>query len=352
MLKDSLAKLIEVSARVGGNLDLVQAGGGNTSIKEDGALWVKASGKWLSRAAEDDMFLPVPMADIERQLAAEDEKFPEYRTRGGSALRPSVETAVHAVLAQKVVIHVHSVRTIAWASRADGKEGVTPLLKGLKWSWIPYTHPGIPLAIRIREESAQRPDVLILENHGLVVAGEDCDTAEALLHDVERRLNVAPRSAAPPDLERLDKLRTGSSEWETAADHEVHALATDGLSCEIAAKGTLFPDQCVYLGPAAAILESGDAPAAAAQQYQGRYDFAPVFLLVAGAGVLTKRGMKRSAQELLVGLKRVTERIPIGAQATYLPNDQVARLMNWDAEKYRIAMAQKENSGRNGAIEG
>src|SRR5450432_4262443 len=120
MFNQSLEKLMAVSARIGSNLDLVQAGGGNTSIKEDGTLWVKASGKWLSRAAEEEMFLPVPMLDIERQLLAEDEKFPEYRTRSGVALRPSVETAVHAVLPQKVVIHVHSVRTIAWAARAGG----------------------------------------------------------------------------------------------------------------------------------------------------------------------------------------------------------------------------------------
>ena len=336
-----IEKLIEVSARIGGNLDLVQAGGGNTSIKEDGTLWVKASGKWLRQAAEDDMFLPVPMADVHRQLAAEDEKFPEYRTRSGIALRPSVETAVHAVLPQKVVIHVHSVRTIAWAARAGGREGLTPLLAGLKWSWIPYIHPGIPLALRIQEERTLRPDVLILGNHGLVVAADECEAAEALLHEVEHRLDAAPRPAGIPDLRKLEEL-SKNTEWEIAEDNETHALATDALSCEIAARGTLFPDQCVYLGPAAAILEKGDALASAVQRYQTRYDFAPVLLLVAGAGMLTKREMKRSARELLLGLARVIERITSNAQATYLTGDQVARLMNWDAEKYRIAMAQKQ----------
>ena len=337
----SLDQLISVSARVGRDLDLVQAGGGNTSIKLDGTLWVKASGKWLSRAADEEMFLPVPMSDIERQLAAEDEKFPEYRTPSGIALRPSVETAVHAVLPQKVVIHVHSVRTIAWAARERGSEGVAPLLRGLNWKWIPYTHPGIPLAIRIQQHSASRPDVLILENHGLVVAAEDCVTAEDLLHEVERRVDGASRVAASPDLARLEDLTRGT-EWEVAADPEAHALATSSRSCEIAAKGTLFPDQCVYLGPAAAILHPGETIAAAAARYETRYNFAPVFLLAEGLGTLTKRAMNRAAQELLIGLKRVIERIPPQAHATYLPVQQVARLMNWDAEKYRIAMAKAE----------
>jgi len=342
MLNESLQQLVAVSARVGRNLDLVQAGGGNTSIKLDGTLWVKASGKWLSRAAEDEMFLPVPMSDIERQLAAQDEKFPEYLTPSGIALRPSVETAVHAILPQRVVIHVHSVRTIAWAARERGSEDIRPLLHGLNWKWIPYTHPGIPLAIRIQEESASRPDVLILENHGLVVAAEACAAAEALLHEVERRLNGLTRTAEAPDLTRLAELAK-DSEWQIAIDPEVHTLATNSLSCEIAAHGTLFPDQCVYLGPAAAIVRPGETMATAATSYQARHNFAPVFLLVEGAGVLTKRCMNRAAHELLICLKRVIERIPREARATYLPVHQVARLMNWDAEKYRIAMAKSEN---------
>jgi rhamnose utilization protein RhaD (predicted bifunctional aldolase and dehydrogenase) len=340
MVPDSLAKLIEVSARIGKNLDLVQAGGGNTSIKEAGTLWVKASGKWLSQAAEDDMFLPVPLADVEKQLAAEDEKFPEYQTMSGAVLRPSVETAVHAVIPHKVVIHVHSVRTIAWAAQENGSKGVAPLLEGLNWSWIPYTHPGIPLAIAIRNIRATPLDVLILENHGLVVAAQTCEQAEALLEDVERRLDTTARPAGAADMARLEELCT-SPEWEIAADREVHELGANEESCEIAAAGTLFPDQCVYLGPAAAIVKSGDTIEQACGRYRERFDFEPVYLLVPGAGVLTRKDLKRSARELLLGLKRVVERIPARLKATYLPAEQVGRLMNWDAEKYRIAMAQQ-----------
>jgi rhamnose utilization protein RhaD (predicted bifunctional aldolase and dehydrogenase) len=339
MAHGSLQELIEISAHIGRDLDLVQAGGGNTSVKEGETLWVKASGKWLVHAEEDDMFLPVPMADICRQLMAKDEKFPEYKTRSGVALRPSVETAVHAVLPQRVVIHVHSVRTIAWAARAHGFQGVTPLLAGLNWSWIPYTHPGIPLAIRIQQEAPKRPDVLVLENHGLVVAGGDCAEAEDLLRTVERRLDDAIRQAPAADLERLEKLTAGS-EWTIAEDSEAHALGMLPKSWEIAAGGTLFPDQCVYLGPAAAIAHAGETPAEAAGRYRKRYAFEPVFLIVTGAGVVTRRNIKRAARELLLCIKRVIERMPGDAQAAYLPVDQVARLMNWDAEKYRIAMAR------------
>jgi rhamnose utilization protein RhaD (predicted bifunctional aldolase and dehydrogenase) len=240
---------------------------------------------------------------------------------------------------QRVVIHVHSVRTIAWAARAQGVEGVAPLLENVRWSWIPYTHPGIPLAIRIQREIERQPDVLILENHGLVVGAEDCAAAEELLRQVERRLDGPVRRTTVPDLDRLRSL--ARDEWVISEDSEAHALAMSARSCEIAQGGTLFPDQCVYLGPGAAVVSTGDTLGAAARRYRDDYDFEPVFLIVAGAGVLTRRDMKRAACELLLCVKRVIERIPEEAQPVYLPASQVARLMNWDAEKYRIAMARQ-----------
>jgi rhamnose utilization protein RhaD (predicted bifunctional aldolase and dehydrogenase) len=345
MIHEKLAQLVELSARIGKNLDLVQAGGGNTSLKDDGTLWVKASGKWLSHAAKDDMFLPVPVADVERQLAAEDERFPDYQTSSGAVLRPSIETAVHAIIQHKVVIHVHSVRTIAWAAQTNGREGVASLLAGLTWNWIPYTHPGIPLALAIRKIASKPLDVLVLENHGLVVAAETCAEAETLLHEVERRLDTPARPAGPPSIARLEQLLQDSN-WQISQDTETHALATNESSCLVAEGGTLFPDQCVYLGPSAPVMQANDTLQDACNRYQSRFNFDPAYLLVPGVGVVTRRDATPSARELLLALKRVIERIPASAQATYLPAAQVARLMNWDAEKYRIVMAHKTSSHR------
>src|SRR4051794_32735812 len=104
-----LTTLIQLSSRIGRNLNLIQAGGGNTSLKDGETLWIKASGKWLVNAEHDDMFVPVPFSDILRSLSTGDERFPEYSTRSGTLLRPSVETTMHAVLPHRVVVHVHSV---------------------------------------------------------------------------------------------------------------------------------------------------------------------------------------------------------------------------------------------------
>ena len=50
------AELIEVSARIGQDIDLVQGAGGNSSAKEGEVLWVKASGTWLAAARDQPIF--------------------------------------------------------------------------------------------------------------------------------------------------------------------------------------------------------------------------------------------------------------------------------------------------------
>jgi rhamnose utilization protein RhaD (predicted bifunctional aldolase and dehydrogenase) len=306
-----LAPLRRLSAKLGQNLDLVQAGGGNTSVKDDGTLWVKASGKWLARATEEEMFLPVPLTDILGSMDGDSEYTEEFITSSGMKLRPSVETSMHAVLPQRVVLHVHSVRTIAWAVRTDVPGALHDRLNGLRWEWIPYVHPGVVLGREIRNRLSSQPDVLILGNHGLIVAADDVDSAETLLDEVERRLDLPVRRAPPADLEGLSH-----PGFTIAPDDEVHALATDPVSFKIANLGTFYPDQCVYLGPALAKAR-----------------------LIPGKGVLVENGLSRAGREVLISVKRVIERVTQPVRA--LPDSEVSRLLNWDAEKYRIALAKQ-----------
>jgi rhamnose utilization protein RhaD (predicted bifunctional aldolase and dehydrogenase) len=343
-MASNLQSLVHLSARLAQNSGLVQAGGGNTSVKEDGTLWVKASGKWLIRAAEEEMFLPVPLADILRHVAQNRDYHGEHLSASGLSLRPSVETAMHAVLPQAVVLHFHSVNTIAWAVRKDAVKTLGSLLDGLRWAWLPYIHPGLPLARAIQELTAGKPDVLVLGNHGLVVAGDSCEAAERTLNEVERRLEGQVRTAPqPPDSPVLKQLADGS-EWLLPEDPEVHALGTDRQSCETLAEGTLFPDQCVYVGPAAALIRDGETVAAGVERYIGRLGCQPKVALIEGRGALVSKDLTKGGRELLLCIKRILERIPEGVPVNYLGDVEVARLLNWDAEKYRIAIAREQEA--------
>jgi len=191
MMPDMLRELAEFSAEIGRDPEQVQAAGGNTSTKEDGLLWVKASGLWLADALQQDIFVPVRLATVLEAVEA-GEADPVTAAVAGelnpSGLRPSIETTLHALLPHRIVVHTHSVRTIALAIRADAEALLAERLDGLKWLWVPYCKPGLPLTLAVAERLATgAADVLVLGNHGLVVGGATVNEAAALL-DLRQRL--------------------------------------------------------------------------------------------------------------------------------------------------------------------
>ncbi len=330
------ADLVRFSASIGQDLNLAQAGGGNTSLKDNGVLWVKASGKWLARADQEEMFVPAPLEDVLRSVDDGREYTTESRTASGALLRPSVETTMHAVLPHSVVVHVHSVNTIAWAVEQNAADALRPRLDGLRWAWLPYVHPGVQLARAIRDLPGRTPDVLVLGNHGLVIGAGDCDRANALLVDVERRLERSGRTAPPAMVDELQELAPAG--FRLPPDDEVHAIATDSYSGSIVSQGMLYPDQCVYLGPAAIIREGAPAEQSV-NNFVRAYSMAPKYLVAPGKGILISEELNRAGWELLIALKRVLERLDPDTGVQFLDTAEVSRLMNWDAERYRIAVA-------------
>jgi len=67
-----LQQLIELSTSIGSDSLLVQAAGGNTSIKLSDTLWIKASGTWLMEASRKPIMVPVRLADLLRAIERSD----------------------------------------------------------------------------------------------------------------------------------------------------------------------------------------------------------------------------------------------------------------------------------------
>jgi rhamnose utilization protein RhaD (predicted bifunctional aldolase and dehydrogenase) len=334
-----LQRLKEVSARVGSDMTLVQGAGGNTSVKEGNVLWVKASGAWLSEADKRDIFVPVDLPGALRALEQGIEKMPVADP--AATLRPSIETSLHALLPHRVVLHVHAVNTIAWASCLGVEQEIAQRLEGLAWARVPYRRPGLPLSQVVAETLAQRrADVLILGNHGLLVGGADCAAAEVLVHEVERRLHLPVRPAPAGDRAALEALCRGT-DYQPAPNDACHRLATDPRSLTFVTKGSLYPDHVVFLGPAMRTLSAGESIAAviAANATAGLPP--PVALLAPGAGAITRSDIQPGAEAMLICLALVAERLPADARISYLPADEEGALLDWDAERYRKALSLK-----------
>ena len=125
-------------------------------------------------------------------------------------LRPSIETSVHGLMPQKVVLHVHCVNTIAWAIREDAEAQLQQRLSAFNWSFIPYARPGLQLSRAIRSNLKSGSDVMVLQNHGLAVAAETVAEAEALLREVVEPLQCPQREFSKPDFAALEKACAGT----------------------------------------------------------------------------------------------------------------------------------------------
>jgi rhamnose utilization protein RhaD (predicted bifunctional aldolase and dehydrogenase) len=328
--------LIAVSARLGRDQLLVQAASGNTSIKLDGVLWIKASGKWLAHADREEILVPVDLAEIRACTRRNADFVAQYTRPSGHGLAPSIETAMHAVVPLPATIHIHSVNTIAWAVQRDGPARLADRLAGLRWNWIPYVASGLPLAREVEKVFSCSPEteILVLGNHGLVVCGEQITAAEALLYEVERRLALEPRRAPKPDGALLERIRRGS-EWRLPESEAVHALSTDAISRTILIDGILYPCQAIFLGPSAPVLPSSLLVWEAAERYECRNGVQPHFLLVEGRGVIVSESMTRAEYEMLLGLAEVVQRIDVRADIRYLTQAELTSVLNPQAYRYR-----------------
>jgi len=320
--------LLDVSARLGSEQLLVQAGTGNTSLKLNGVLWIKASGTWLAHARRDEIFIPVNLQETRNRIDRGVDPAGQTVQVGAKELGTSVETAMHAVLPHRVVLHVHSVATIAWAVREDGPFGLARLLDGIPWKWIPYVASGLPLAHAVQSAIRNQPEtkVLVLANHGLVVCGEDCGSAELLLREVEQRVATPPRRAMEPGWAQLARLTEAA--WRIPPSMPIHAMSTDPVSRRIVCGGILYPCQAIFLTVQARRFGPDVLPG----ELSGVDE---PFVLIEGVGTLVRQKPNPTESATLAGLALVLQRIPENAPLRYLRHDQVGDLLCADVYHYR-----------------
>lgn len=309
-----------LSAKVGSDPLQVQGPGGNTSVKEGAVMFIKASGTELADAERADIFVPVDRtkAVAEARGEAGDGSCKDTVLDSSKGLRPSIETTFHALFDHRVVVHTHSVATIAHAISPEGRIEAATKLDGLPFIMVPYAKPGLPLTREIAARLTSDTRVIILQNHGLVCGGSSVEEVETLIEEVEKRLALTPRAttSAKPSLATPQGFVWSEHGW----------LARDGIAFLQARSGTYYPDHVVFLGPALPVQD---------------HDGAPPVILQEGQGVLIKADATPSQQAMLRCLSDVLSRVPTSWRLDPIGPDAEAELLNWDAEKYRQALAAR-----------
>ncbi|MBO0662079.1 class II aldolase [Jiella sp. CQZ9-1] len=342
-LDDELATLKTLSAALGRDRLKTQAAGGNTSVKAGGLMWVKASGTWLAQAKERDIFVPVWIDPLLTALQAGDpraEKATDFIASdlAETTLRPSIETTVHAAMGQAVALHIHCVETIALAVRADGEAAIREKLAaaGLeaRFAFVPYRRPGVPLARAIQAVAAPQTDILVLQNHGLVVAGDSVAQAAEWLDQAIGALAVPPRSENPPaDLAGLAALAEATP-YRLPTDARAHQLARDAASRRVALAGPLYPDHVIFLGETIGAIAAEPAAMKRFLAATSEDDLSPL-LVVGDRGVLMRKTLTASGEAMVGCLTDVAARIPADVPLKPLTGEEIYALTHWEAESYR-----------------
>lgn len=307
-----------LSARLGQDPLQVQGPGGNTSVKGDGVMWIKASGTELADAESKDIFVAVDLEAARAEaLGAGDGTCKATVLDPSVALRPSIETTFHAMLDWPVVMHTHSVATIVHAISPQGRAAAVRKLSGLPVAFVPYRKPGLPLTGEILVHIDAGTRVIILQNHGLICCGSTVQDTGDLIQAVEDRLALPALDMSAPVADRTPEGR----EWVPSLGR----LGTDPRLARLARAGSYYPDHVVFLGPALPVAADGrDRPV----------------VLAEGTGVLVRTDATAAQRAMLDCLAAVLSRLPEDWQAETIGPEAEAELLNWDAEKYRMSLAR------------
>lgn len=384
--------LVKLSRAFGVDPRYVVAGGGNTSAKIDDRLYVKASGHALAHigaegfvAMDREKLQALAEADFGDDVQQREARFKDAlldaRCDPDSTLRPSVEAVLHHLVPCAFVIHTHPVIGNALTCCNRGEE-LTAEWFGDDVLWTPYVDPGFTLGKKLGEDLAayQRrtgrdcPDAILMQNHGMVVAGDTPEQVRdrtdriigRIATELDKVADVLPFGAMScvdepharsltgqivPALQAI--LSDGESLIEAAVgtSDTAHLLACSERGRKAVELGPLSPDQIVYCGsyPAWADLRLAVTEESvyarlreAVQTYIQRHNSRPTVVVLTGIGIIALGATERIAE---AGLEMYLSSVDVMIHASRLggihPMTDAQRdfIENWEAEAYRKKLA-------------
>jgi rhamnose utilization protein RhaD (predicted bifunctional aldolase and dehydrogenase)/NAD(P)-dependent dehydrogenase (short-subunit alcohol dehydrogenase family) len=407
---EPIAELIELSQRFGRDPEYSRGGGGNSSVKADGVVYIKPSGVPLATLEAEDL-VPLEMAPLlellhgrtgaDAEARLEGAPDPVMRAAASARLaeargrRPSVELLFHSLLPHRFVLHTHPVVPNAVTCNADG-EAIAQRLFGDDALWVPYTDPGLPLARRIHElrsafqgrTGRDAPLITLMGDHGIIVSA---DTREEVAELCERVMGTVRAELARggisvdgpgrvPSLVATDAARAREL-TATIAPTLRGLLAPSGplkvvtydpapraaaylespVGRAAVVGGPMTPDQIVYAGSFPLLFDPpADAtPDEVPTQLCGALDalvaergVAPIITVVPGLGIFAAGETWKeadTARHIYLDAMRVAEGADTLGRVRALTDAERTFIETWEVEAYRRgAAAFGRDAGRFG----
>jgi rhamnose utilization protein RhaD (predicted bifunctional aldolase and dehydrogenase) len=131
----------------------------------------------------------------------------------------------------------------------------------------------------------------------------------------------------------------GPNRYTMCSNEAVHCLATDpSLYAQLEVRWAICPDHVVFLGAVAGCVD--DINTIATLHFKSD---PPPFLFVRGLGVLQSDKVSAAQQAQLAFYRDLLVRTDPVVKLAVLTQSDIVGLLNWDAEKYRIALNQTKS---------
>lgn len=353
----SLEKIAEISRRMGANPEYVLAGGGNTSWKKDGILYVKPSGKRLADMQPED-FVRMDIGILKQSLKACAEapeaeredlvgRYTKFSLLDDNGKNPSVEAILHALFDASFVIHLHPTLVNAMTCGKQGKEICAQLFP--EALWLDAVNPGITLALASASafeaytaKYGKQPKLMFMQNHGVFAAGEDTAEIEAEYESMKRKLadfcrskGVAPEMPAGTAFD-ADFVRENAPVLRgLCADNGVPA-AVGAMNLYEMADGPFTPDHIVYSGSYPLITDS--ITKEAVEAFRAKNGYSPKVVIVPGKAMFAvgkNVPVMRAAKALLEDSAAINAYAAAFGGAAVMPESMRLFIENWGAEAKR-----------------
>ncbi|MBO4392301.1 MAG: SDR family NAD(P)-dependent oxidoreductase [Clostridia bacterium] len=375
-----LEDLVRISNKYGMRDDCVIAGGGNSSVKDENHIYVKASGTTLAtitsdgfvkmnRSALAEMFNRVYSDKTEEREAEVLNDLLNAREKSEYSKRPSVETSLHDLMPQKYVLHLHPTAVNALSCAKDGEKYAREIL-GNGIVWVEPTEPGWTLAVAVKKaidaykaETGSDANIIILANHGIFVGADTVEEIDSIYGEIfekiNRRLSLVPdlspvefdrekAAYSAPAIRMILKGESATSSVVFRTNSEIKAYTADKNTFAPIAKA-YTPDHMVYCNndflfvPSVEGIDAqDDLIKEKIDEYINKYGYSPKIIALQNVGVFAHGATKKAAD---VAMKLFIDNMKIASYSrnfggnAFPPQKLVDFINNWDAERYRRSVS-------------
>jgi class II aldolase/adducin family protein len=343
---NEIKNLIKLSKYAGMREDIIQAGGGNTSVKiNDETMFIKSSGYQLSEMEENVGYSKVNYKKIvdyfksHLEIKRSDEKeLLENTLIQGK--RPSIETFLHSIT-EKYTLHTHPLLINVFTSRKNGMKELKSMFPNSLI--IDYQTPGIFLAKEFFDkfsklENPQKANIVFLKNHGLIVSGKNMDEVielhESILETLENKLKV-----------NMQAYRNSTflfKKLEDFIENNIVYLCENRRIKNFIENNSIkdvnycfSPDSLIYCNKKILLLNKNDDMLEVVKNHNLKYGNFNVAYFENELYIIAPNVKKAKEIESVLSFNLQVLKLNKNDEMDFLTEEEQNFLLNWDSEKYR-----------------